>query len=147
MGVGEPSTAKVRHGIVFPPNNIIEHPVAQILQRRADPKDVMIAANDPKRSVGLQHPAGSSQPIPAELVIGGKALKLIPVIVNGIYLGIVRPMQFSLNWRLYGGSANTISMLASGRAFNSSMQSPINMLSANAGGLLVAVRLSPRRFL
>ena len=85
MGVGEPSTAKVRHGIVFPPNNIIEHPVAQILQRRADPKDVMIASNDPKRSVGLKHPAGSSQPIPAELIIGGKTLKLIPVIVNGIY--------------------------------------------------------------
>ena len=63
----------------------------------------MIAADDPKRAVILQDPAALGQPFASELVVGRKALELVPVIIDRIDLGIVRAQQVAAKLEVVGG--------------------------------------------
>jgi hypothetical protein len=55
--VGEALAAEVRHRVGLAPDDVVQDPEAQVLQRRADAEDVVIAADHPQRAVGLQHAA------------------------------------------------------------------------------------------
>ena len=93
MGVGETPAAEIRHRIGFSPDHVIENPVAQVLQDGADAENIVIGADHPKRPIGLQGAAAFGEPGPGEFIIGGKARKLVPVVVNRIDLALVRPRQ------------------------------------------------------
>ena len=56
----------------------------------------MITANHPNCPIGFQQALGGGKPVAAEFVIGGKAGKLIPVIINGVHFGIVGAVQIAL---------------------------------------------------
>ena len=102
MGVGQALSAEIGHGVRLAPDHVVQHPETQILQRRAHPEDVVIAADHPDRPIGLEQAARGGQPVPGELVIGGKARELIPMIIDRIDLAVVRPMQFALQLKVVG---------------------------------------------
>ena len=85
MRVGEARAAKIGHRVHFAPDDIVQDPEALILQNRPNAEDIMIAANHPKRAVGLEDAACLGQPGATKRVIGGKAIKLVPIIIDGIH--------------------------------------------------------------
>jgi len=93
MGVGETPSAEIRHRIGFAPDHVVENPVAQVLQDGADAEDIVIGADHPQRPVGLQGAAAFGEPCPGEFIIGGKARKLVPMVVNRVDLALVGPRQ------------------------------------------------------
>ena len=93
MGVGETPSAEIRHRIGFPPDPVVQNPVAQVLQDGADAEDIVIGADHPQRPVGLQGAAAFRQPRPGEFIIGGKARELVPMVVNRVDLALVGPRQ------------------------------------------------------
>jgi len=82
--VGEARTAEVGHRVRLAPHDVVEDPIAGVLQQRADAEDVVIAADHPDRAVILQDSPCLAQPRAAELVVGGKALELVPVVVDRV---------------------------------------------------------------
>ncbi len=58
MGVGEAAAAEIRHRVGLAPDDVVEHPKAQILELGADPEDAVLGADDPERAVILENPAG-----------------------------------------------------------------------------------------
>ena len=103
MRVGQPLAAEIRHRVRFAPDHVIQHPEAGILHRRPNAEDVVIAADHPDRAMRFQQSARGRQPAAGEIVIGGKAGKLVPVIVHRIDLGVVGPMQLALKLQVVGG--------------------------------------------
>jgi len=89
----------------------------------------VIAADHPDRAVVLQDATGGLQPLAGELVVGGEALELVPVVVDRVDLGIVGTQQVAAQLQIVGGSAKIRSTDFSGRAFICSMQSPRMMVS------------------
>jgi hypothetical protein len=57
VGVGEPGALEVRHRVGLAPDDVVQNPVAQVLDRDAQAEDVVIAADDPDRALVLQDPA------------------------------------------------------------------------------------------
>ena len=55
--VGEAPAAEVRHRVGLAPDDVVEDPEVEVLQRRADPEDVVVGADDPERRVLLHHAA------------------------------------------------------------------------------------------
>ena len=102
MRVGEPLAAKVRHRVGLAPDDVVQNPVAQVLQNGADAKDVVIAADDPQAAVGLQHALGGFQPVMRELVIGAEILELVPIVVHAVDAGIVGPQQLAAELEVVG---------------------------------------------
>jgi hypothetical protein len=84
MRVGEACAAEVRHWIGFAPNDVVEDPVAEILQRGAAAKDVMVAADHPEGAVGLQDTARFLEPGAGESVILCEARKFVPIVIDRI---------------------------------------------------------------
>ena len=101
-GIGEAGALEVRHGVGLAPDHIVQDPVAQILQGRADAEDVVIAADDPKGPVILQHPPGLRQPGAGEAVIGLEAVEAVPLVVHRIDPGLVRTGQFPAELQVVG---------------------------------------------
>ena len=53
MGVGEPRAPEIGHGIGFAPNNVVQNPIAGVLNKGADAENVVIGADHPNGAVGL----------------------------------------------------------------------------------------------
>ncbi len=102
MRIGEAPPAKVRHGIGLAPDHVVEHPEAEILQRRADAEDVVIAADDPQRAGWLQHAAAGGKPVAGEGVVGGEASELVPIVVDGVDAAVVGPEQLAVELKIIG---------------------------------------------
>ena len=96
MRVGKARAFEIRHRVGFAPDNIIQHPKTDILQGRSDAENIVIRANDPQRPRRLQHAARLIQPCTGEGIIGGEAVKLIPVIRHRIDAACVRSGQIAL---------------------------------------------------
>jgi hypothetical protein len=94
--------AEVRHRVGLAPDHVVEHPEIEILQRRADAEDVVVRADHPDRAIGLQDAARRLQPGPGERVVVGKALELVPVVVDGIDLALVGPGEALLELQVVG---------------------------------------------
>ena len=84
MRIGEARATKIRHRIGFAPNNIVQNPIAEILQRRADAENIMIGADDPKRAGRLQNALRFAQPSAGESVISGEIVEFVPLIIYRI---------------------------------------------------------------
>ena len=82
MGICETAATEIRHRVGLAPHNIVQHPEIEILNDPAETVDIVIAANHPERTVRLQDAARFGQPGHRESVVGGKAVKLVPVILN-----------------------------------------------------------------
>ena len=93
MGIGEAGATKIRHRIGFAPNNIVQNPIAEILQGRADAENIMIRADNPQRAGRLQHPLGLAQPRAGEAVISREIVKFIPIIGHRIDFGRIGAVQ------------------------------------------------------
>ena len=102
MRVGQPLATEIRHGVRLAPDDVVHDPEALILDLGADAKDVVIAADHPDRAVRFQQAAGGGQPIAGEGVIGGKAGKLVPMVIDRIDLGIVGTVQIALQLQVVG---------------------------------------------
>ncbi len=88
--VGEAGALEIRHRVGLAPDHVVQDPEAQVLERRADAEDVVVAADHPERAVILQHPAGGGQPFASETVVGRERGELVPVVIDRVDLGIVR---------------------------------------------------------
>ncbi len=84
MGVGETPTTEVGHRVGLAPDDVVENPEPEILQRRADTENIVIAADDPERAVGSQDAVHLGEPGAAELVIGRQVVELVPIIVDPV---------------------------------------------------------------
>jgi hypothetical protein len=95
MRVGEAFAAKIRHWVGLAPDHIIEDPKAQVLQNRADAKNIVIAANDPQTALGFEDAFGFAQPGTGKFIITGKSIEAVPIVVNTSHLAVVGTMQLS----------------------------------------------------
>lgn len=87
MRVGESHAAKIWHGIIFDPQDVVENPEAQVLHERADAIDVVIRADDPERACIFQHALTRAQPVAREFIVGFEILELIPAVVHRVHFG------------------------------------------------------------
>lgn len=62
----------------------------------------MVGADDPNGAVRFQHAARRQQPGAGEGVVDLKTRELIPVIVDGIDLGLVGPVQIAIELQIVG---------------------------------------------
>ena len=102
MRIGEARAAEIRHRVRLAPDDVVEHPEIEILERRADAENVVVAADHPERAIGLQHPPRRLQPGAREDVVMGKALELVPVVVDRIDLALVGPGEALLELQVVG---------------------------------------------
>ena len=102
MRVCEAAAAEVRHRIGLAPNDVVQDPVAEVLQDRAHAIDVVIAADDPERAVGFQQTPRPREPVVREAVVVGEARELVPGIVDAIDPRIVRAQEFAAKLQVIG---------------------------------------------
>ena len=76
--VGEAPAAEIRHRVGLAPDDVVQDPEAQILEDRADAKDVVIAADDPERARRLQQPPAFAEPGAGEAVVLGETRRTCP---------------------------------------------------------------------
>ena len=89
MRVGEPPSTKIWHRVCFAPDHIIQNPEIKILQNLADTENIVIAANNPYRTIRLENTSRLFQPCMAEGVIGGECVKLVPRLGHRINMRLV----------------------------------------------------------
>ncbi len=102
MGVGEPLAAEIRHRVRFAPDDVVQHPVADVLHRGADPEDVVIGADHPDRAGVLEDAARGGEPVAGEGVVGLEAVEPVPVVVDRIDQRIVRAEQLAAKLKVIG---------------------------------------------
>ena len=95
VGVGEAFATEIGHRVRLAPDDVIQDPEALILKLRPHAEDIVVGADHPECAVGLQEAPGGREPFAGELVVGLEAGELVPGIVHGIDLGIVRAMQIA----------------------------------------------------
>src|SRR5439155_23785765 len=100
---GETPAAKIRQWVRLAPDHVVENPEAEVLQDRADAKEVVIGADDPQRRGGLHYTPAGSEPGARAIVVGGKARKLVPGLVDRIDAGIVGTLEIALQLQIIGG--------------------------------------------
>jgi hypothetical protein len=101
--IGEAPPAKIRHRIRLAPHDVVENPEAQVLQDRADAKNVMIRADHPQRRLTLHHAPARDEPSAREVVVGDKARELVPVVVDCIDARVVGTLEVALQLQVIGG--------------------------------------------
>src|SRR5512144_602687 len=94
--VGEAPAAKVRYRVSLAPDDVVENPVAQVLEDGAHPEDVVVAADHPQRPVRLQQSARSSEPGPGEAVVGFEIVESVPGVLDAIDPAVIRTAQLAL---------------------------------------------------
>ncbi len=102
MRVCEARALEVRHGVGFHPDDVVQEPIVQILQRRAQPEDIVIGADRPYRAVRLQHTPAFLEPRPAEAVVGREIVEPVPVVVHPIDASVVRPQKLAAKLKIVG---------------------------------------------
>src|SRR4029078_785414 len=103
MCIGEAAPAEIRHWVRLAPYYVVEHPEAQILQRSPDAEDVVIAADHPHASAGLQNASARFEPGAGELIVGCEATELVPVVVDAIDAAVVGPVELVVELKIVGG--------------------------------------------
>src|SRR4029078_3837908 len=103
MCIGEAAPAEIRHWVRLAPYYFVEHPEAQILQRSPDAEDVVIAADHPQASAGLQNASARFEPGAGELIVGCEATETVPVVVAAIDAGVVGPVELVVELKIVGG--------------------------------------------
>ena len=103
MRVAKARAFKIRHRVALAPDDIIQHPEAEILQRRTNTENVVIGADHPQRPIRLENPATFRHPAARKSVIGGKAVKLIPGVSHRIDLAVVGPVQLTIKLQIVRG--------------------------------------------
>ena len=93
MGIGKPAATEIRHRVGLAPDDIIEHPEPGVLEHGANTVDIVIGADDPDRAIGFQHSPCLIQPGVGKSIIGGKSVKLVPVVEDGRNRAFIRPGQ------------------------------------------------------
>ena len=91
--VGEAAAAEIRHRVGLAPDHVVEDPEAEILHDRADAENVVVGADHPDGAGRLQHAAAGGEPAFGEVVVGGEARELVPVVGDRIDVRIVRALQ------------------------------------------------------
>ena len=91
--IGEALAAEVRHRVGLAPDDVVQDPVAEILQRAPDPEDVVVGADDPEGRVRLHHAAAGGEPVAREGVVGCEGRELVPVVVDGVDAALVGTQQ------------------------------------------------------
>ncbi len=93
MGVLEPAALEIGHGVGLAPDDIVEDPEIEVLERGADAEDIVIGTDDPDGAVRLQHAAAGEQPGAGEGIIGLEGGELVPFVVDGINERLIGPVQ------------------------------------------------------
>jgi len=91
MCIAETHPAEVRHGVGLDPYDVVQDPEAQILQDVSNAEDIVISADHPKRTRGLEHPPAGVEPLLSKGVISLQAFKFIPALLDAGYAGDVGP--------------------------------------------------------
>ena len=102
VGIGEAGALEIGHGIGLAPDHIVENPEAHILHRRTDAEDVVIGADYPQRTVGLQNPPRLGQPFAGELVIGRKTVEFVPGVSDRVDMAAIGPRQITAELEIVG---------------------------------------------
>ena len=100
--VGETAAAKIGHRVRLAPDHVVEDPEAEVLQNRADAENVVIGADNPQRRCGLHHPPAGDEPGAGEIVVGGEARELVPVVIDRVDAQIIRPLEVALQLQVIG---------------------------------------------
>src|SRR5690606_12350470 len=103
MRVGKPLATEVRHRIGLAPDNVVLDPEPKILERSAEPEDVVIGADHPDRAIALQNAAALGQPSARKAVVLLKVRKLVPLIIDAIDTRIVGSQQIAVELEIVGG--------------------------------------------
>lgn len=103
VGIGKTYPAKVGHGIGFYPNNVVQNPIAQVLQDAPDAVDIVIGADYPQGTGGLEDTPALCQPGFGEFIISVEILELVPRFVNAIHLGVVGAPEFCAELKVIRG--------------------------------------------
>ncbi len=93
--VGEAAAAEIRHRVRLAPDDVVEQPEAEILQRRADAENVVVAADHPERAVLPQQPAALGEPLAGEGVVGGEVGEAVPLVVDAVDEAVIGPAQLA----------------------------------------------------
>jgi hypothetical protein len=102
MGVLEAAALEVGHRVGLAPDDIVEDPEVQILQRGADAEDIVIGADDPERAGRLQDAAAGQQPGTRKGIIGFEGGKLIPLVIDSIDQRLVGAVQRAAKLEVIG---------------------------------------------
>ena len=102
MRVGEAFAAEIRHRVGLAPHHVVQDPEIEVLQRRADPEDVVVGADHPQGRGLLHHAAAGGKPGAGEGVVIGKARELVPVVIDGVDAAVVGARQRALELQVVG---------------------------------------------
>src|SRR5690606_35697023 len=104
MRILDTAAAGARHWVGLAPAYPVQDPEAEILHLGADPEDIVVSPYDPDRPAGFQHSPRSQQPGACQGIISLEALELVPMVIDSIDLGLVRPVQLAFKlkivWRI-----------------------------------------------
>jgi len=70
--------------------------------RTAPTRKMLIRADHPQRGVRLHHPAAGGEPGAGEIVVGGEARELVPVVIDRIDPRIVRALEIAGQLQIVG---------------------------------------------
>lgn len=102
MGIGEAYPAEVGHGVALDPHDVVQDPVAEILQDATHAVDIVIRADHPQRSGGFEHAPALAEPPAREVVVSFKAFKLIPILGDPVHLADIRTPEVALQLQVVG---------------------------------------------
>src|SRR5690606_37138942 len=78
------------HWVHFAPDDVVLNPESEILDRDAEPEDVVIGADDPDGTVRFQHATAFGEPGAAESIVFCEVVELVPGVVDAVHLRVVR---------------------------------------------------------
>lgn len=84
------------------PYHIIENPITEIHHYSASTKNVVVATNNPDCPGVFQHTTAFSKPSRRKIVIGLHIIKFVPLVINRINYGLVRPKKLVLELKVIG---------------------------------------------
>ena len=102
MRIGKARPLEIRHRVRFAPDDIVQYPIARILHRSAHAENIVITADYPQRTIGLQYPPCFGKPFAGELVVNRKAVEFVPIVIDRIDLAIVWPQQITAELQVIG---------------------------------------------
>ena len=100
MRIGQAFAAEIWHWVGLAPHHVVQNPEPLVLQLSAHTEHVVIAANHPDRTIRFQKATRGRQPRFGEIVVNLKAFELVPIIVDGIDLGIVRAVKITTQLKI-----------------------------------------------
>ena len=146
MRIGKAPAAEIRHRIGLAPNDVVEHPEAEVLQCRADAEDVVIGADHPERGAGLHHAPNLREPGAREGIVFGKGSEAIPIVVDRVDKALVGPRQASRKLEIVRRIGEDEIDAARGSFASSATQSPTLTWSSSCSNTNPAPPTRPSRY-